>query len=125
IGSPGNSGGSFTINGGTAIIGGDANVGSFTPGTLSIAGGSVAIAGALKLGLLSGTVNFSNGLLQVGTLNTQHAPSRFNWTGGSLQLNSDLLIDSTGPFGAAATLDANRNLIAYNNEYIANSGSGS
>jgi hypothetical protein len=90
-------GGSVTVNGGTMQITGNAYVagnssGATRPGTLSVGGGTVSIAGQLEtFNTLTTNISLASGTLSVGTLNLVASPLSLSWTGGTLQFTGEPL----------------------------------
>src|SRR5204862_256419 len=83
-------------------------------GILNVAGATVTAnvqAGLTSSGqvrvwdTLNSAINFSSGTLRCDTLITSGNPSRFNWTGGTLNITGTggLAISASGPLGASAT----------------------
>src|SRR5207247_1048459 len=108
--------GSYTLSGGTlnvafasAFVGGNGGAGTFTvSGT-----GALSVYDTLKVGNTAGTsFNLQGGSVTTAVLNTNGNPSRFVWTGGTLNITGSggLSITSLGPLGAPPTLDAARTL---------------
>ena len=100
--------GTFNLSGGNVTVSNTASLGSTTglpggAGILNIQGGAMTVF-LFNLYDSPGTaVNLTGGSLSVNILNTFGNPSRFSWTGGTLNLIS-LLIDSSGPLGTSLTL---------------------
>lgn len=127
------SSGSFLLSGGTATVA-DLSVGCGNPGgfgTMTVSGtntilnlGTLAVSGApgSVFSLQSGTVN-------VATIDVGGDPSRFSWTGGTLNFTKDVTFDTGGPlfattniFGPAFSLSSSRTLTVTGNETIGGSG---
>ncbi len=112
-----NQGAILNVTGGgvAASIGGQpANNGTSPGGTgiLNISHGTVDVNNTLEIYNTTNTaVNLSGGLLEVGALNTDGNPSRFNWTAGTLNLtNSSLTVGTGGPLGSNPTLGSGQTL---------------
>jgi hypothetical protein len=133
------SSGTYTLTGGAAVVAGHVIVGGNElgsaggTGVLSVSNiGVLTVIGTLKVHNTSGTgVNLSTGgRINTAALDFGGVPSRLNWTGGTLNLTSNVVFDaaaattSTGAaFGAAATLGSNRTLMITGNETLGGVGS--
>jgi hypothetical protein len=109
--------GSYTMTDGTAQVGIGVWVGGtdLNPGgtaAISISGGSMNIAGPLKVWNGAGNgVHLSGGTLSATTLDLSGVPSLLDWTGGTLNLtNSNLLVGSNGLLGGSLSLSAGKAL---------------
>ena len=133
----------FTQTGGTASIGGNmlvgatapsASVASISDGTLSAGniylGGNATTTGGDATFSVSGSgsvstnqlklwnhanvqLNFSGGAITAGTLDLGGAPSRLNWTGGTLNLTGpNVTLQSGAALGQSLTVGANCTLNA-------------
>ncbi len=92
-------------------LGGSTTTFTTGSGVLNVNGGSVSISGTLKTwNTGTSSVNLSSGTLSVGTLDNNGNPSRFNFSGGTLDVTSSpITIGSTNHFttltvGAGKTL---------------------
>jgi len=137
--SPGSSG-TFTLSGGVTNVPGSSNyvvVGGIDQslpggtGVLNVSGTGVLNIGGLLQIVTSGAsaVNLSGGTINTPALNFNSQPSRFHWTGGTLNLMSNITFDATaggtttaGAFGAALTLGANQTLMITGNETLGGTG---
>jgi T5SS/PEP-CTERM-associated repeat protein len=119
------SGGALDVVLGSVYVGGDNNFGGGA-GVFNVSGtGNATIANTLKVWNTAGTaVNLSGGTLQVASLDTNGNPSRFNWTGGTLNITGagGLMIGASGPLGANVTVDSPRQLNVTNNLTVASGG---
>lgn len=104
---------------------GDETVGGAGSFKLTVnSNGFNSIDGTLAV-LPGSSVNLSGGTLSAAALNFNGMPSSFNWTSGTLLINSDLAFDSAAPgtttsaaFGPALTLGSNQSLYVFGNETI-------
>jgi hypothetical protein len=109
--------GSYTMTGGTAQVGIGVWVGGtdLNPGgtaSITISGGSMNIAGPLKIWNGAGNgLHLSGGALLATTLDLSGVPSLLDWTGGTLNLtNSDLLVGPNGLLGGSVSLTSGKAL---------------
>ncbi|HZZ45047.1 MAG TPA: hypothetical protein VFE58_19075 [Tepidisphaeraceae bacterium] len=102
---------STTLEANSLFLGGSATAPGGA-GTLNIPTQSVTVNGILKIWNTPGTsLNFSGGILSVGALDVSSNLSRLNWTAGTLNItNSNLILNSTGPFGSSLILPTNQTL---------------
>lgn len=136
VGASAGSTGNYSLSGGSAnatniYIGGSA-IGAGGSGVLTMAGSNaiLTVPGTIKIyntpgnsfGLQSGTVN-------AGAINVGGVPSRFSWTGGTLNITNDLALDSgaapdsTGAaFGSSVLLFSSKVLKVTGNEIIGGNG---
>jgi hypothetical protein len=121
-------GGTTAING-NAYVSGNASSGGGT-GVLTVAGGAVTVGGTLKIWNVSGaSVNLSSGSLTVANLDDGGVSSLLNWTGGTLDITTDLDLLSVSdpyghpnPFGSSLTLGSGQSLVVGDWEWIADLG---
>ncbi len=123
-----------TVNGGLVdcygmFVGGKSTVGGGA-GVLSVNGGTVIVSpqtgltnsGQLRVWDTSGSgVTLASGAIACDTLLTSGNPSRFNWTGGELQVTGagGFAVSATGPLGAGLALGNNMTLWIDNRTTIA------
>ena len=129
------SSGTFTISGGTATVNGNFSLGASTlgaggTGVLNVSDTSVLnVTGTLLAFNAAGNlINLSGGTINAGALRFYRVPSRLNWTGGKLNLTSDVTWDSAADgtltdsaFGPALALGTNQTLMITGNETLGGS----
>jgi hypothetical protein len=128
------SSGTFNLSGGSLYVNGSATIGSAGTGLFNLSGGEWYVSGSEYIGQPgaagvlnqtggyhevdgklviqnsgSSAVNLSGGELYASSLDTAGSASRFNWTGGVLDLDA-LNVDPTGPMGASITLGSAQTL---------------
>jgi hypothetical protein len=124
--------GAYYLSGGI-VSAPNVNVGANSSGVgvFNVSGtGTLSVANALTV--YNGTgyvVGFSGGTINAGGLNFNGNPSLFNWTGGTLNLTSNVTWDSaaagtsTGAaFGSALTLGSGQTLMITGNEGLGGTG---
>jgi hypothetical protein len=128
--------GSYSLNGGSAnannIYLGGTTGGSGGAGALTVAGSNsiLTVPGTIKVYNTSGTsFGLQSGTVNVGAINVGGVPSRFNWTGGTLNITNDLALDSgaapdsTGAaFGSSVLLSSSKILRVTGSETIGGNG---
>ncbi len=101
--------GSTWNNSGNLYVGGYSLIAG-SQGVLNVSGGgSLNVAGTLKIWNSSNmVVNLTNGgTISVGNVDTTSNPVGLNWTGGTLSVtNSDVFIQAGSSFGASYTLNS-------------------
>jgi hypothetical protein len=119
--------GTYNLSGGSATINSGVHVGGSGVGVLDVSGGAVLNAGLTFTiaNTPASVANLSDGTINTFALNFNGAPSRFNWTGGTLHLGTSVTWDpnvsptsTSSAFGPSLTLDANRTLIVTGNERL-------
>ena len=116
LGSSASGNGLYHLTGGTVVadsiaVGGTLSTAAGT-GRLNITGGQMTIAGTAKIWNTPDTaVNLNGGTLSVGILSIEANPSRFNWTGGTLEITNSLpVIGLNTALGTSVTLAAGKTL---------------
>jgi fibronectin-binding autotransporter adhesin len=131
LGNSAGSSGTYNLSGGRATIGRDAVVGSSGIGVLSVsATGSLTVAGTLAVANNPGTiVNLTGGSINTAAINLHGVPSLLNWTGGTLNVTSNVTWDSaadgtttSAAFGASKSLATNQTLRVTGDESLGGMG---
>jgi hypothetical protein len=154
IGSDGT--GQFTQTGGTNVVGENLFIGylSGSVGGYALSAGAATVAGSALIGLGPGngtghltvngagtltvggtfavntgsSVDFSAGVINAAALDFAGTPSLFNWTGGTLNLTSNITWDSAAAastsraFGTSLAVGANKTLVVSGNETLGGAG---
>ena len=123
--------GTYTVNNANAmltLVNGSCNVGGISTaaggtGTLNVSAGTVTINGPIKTWTTGSAVNLSGGTLSVQSLDTSGVPSRFNWTGGTLNFINGFTLDANFTLGPSLTLGLGKTLAAPAGQTITNNGS--
>ena len=101
IGYNAGSNGTYTISGGTAnavnvYVGGRSN-GAGGTGVLTVSGSSTILNVSNSIcvyNTANSVFNLQGGTVNVGAINVNGVPSRFNWSSGTLNITNDLALDS-------------------------------
>jgi hypothetical protein len=124
--------GDYTLSGGTANVSGNVYVGGFSGGAGGIGTLNVSDSGVLNVGgtlevynKAGNSLNLSGGTINTPALNFNGNPALLNWTGGTLNLTTDVTFDSaaaptstSAAFGSALTLGTNQTLMVTGNETL-------
>ena len=139
IGASANSNGTYNLSGGTAAIGGGLN-GVYVGGGHNTAGGTgvLTVSGTGDLSTTTSLtvyntagsgVNLSGGAIHTAALNLNGSPSRFNWTGGTLELTTSVTFDSaaagtttSAAFGSSLALGSSQTLMIDGDETLGGGG---
>jgi hypothetical protein len=128
--------GTYSVNGGI-VNAGDMHIGGSADGAggtglFSISGSNtnVTVSGTIKVHNTPNTsLNLNGGTLNVGAIDVGGVPSKFNWSGGTLNITGDVVwsagepANSTGAiFGANLQLASNRTLRVTGDETIGGNG---
>ena len=128
--------GTYNLSAGTTSIVGSTFVGgSFGAnggkGILNVSGsGVMTIGGALTVyNTPNSAINLSGGAINTAALNFNGTPSLFHWTGGTINLTSNVTWDSaaagtttSGAFGSSLALASGQTLTASGNETLGGTG---
>jgi hypothetical protein len=125
--------GTYNLSGGSATVGGNVNLGITTSvgvGVLNVSGGTLNVAGTIFVDNVPGSaINLSGGAINTAALNLNNNPAALNWTGGTLDITTNLTLDSLaagtstgGAFGPSLTLVNGQTLMVTGNENVGGSG---
>jgi fibronectin-binding autotransporter adhesin len=126
--------GTFTLSGGTTTVTGALDVGldvNNVAGVLNVTGGVLNIGGTLTASVTPGTsISLNGGTINAAALNFKGNPSVLAWTSGTLDITTNLTLDSTAgatstsaALGPALTLGAGQTFMVTGNEAIGGAGS--
>ncbi len=122
--------GAFNLSGGSVNVAGSLG-GCYVSGILNVSGtGVLTEAGTLQVVPTTGAaVNLSGGTINTGALNVNGTLAHFNWTGGTLNITTNVTWDPTAGsattgaiFGSALTLGNNQTLMVTGNETLSGAG---
>jgi hypothetical protein len=123
--------GTYNISGGSVAVGSAVVVGGGGPSVLSVSGtSSLTVAGSLEINNVpNAAINLSGGTITAGGLDFNGATSLFNWTGGTLNLTTNVIWDpaaanttTSAAFQNALTIGVNQTLMISGNETIGGAG---
>ena len=87
------------MSGGITTVGSNVNVGIARPalrvGVLNVSGGTLNVAGSIIASNVPGSaINLSGGTINTAALDFNSNPSALTWTGGTLDITTNLTLDS-------------------------------
>jgi hypothetical protein len=121
--------GTYALSGGMVTLTQDMRVGNLGVGILNVSGTGVLTVGGTLVVVTGSSINLSGGTINTAALDTFGTPAGLNWTGGKLNITSDVIWDSaaavestSAAFGAARTLGNNQTLAVEGNETLGGAG---
>jgi hypothetical protein len=105
--------GTYLLSGtGNLLVNGSVLVGNSTalgPSAIRITGGNMTATGPIQL--TNGVLTLLGGTLSAGTIDTLGAPSRLQWSAGTLDLETSVILDPNLLLGSSLNLPVNKALV--------------